>query len=545
MVAILKAGCAYVPLSPEAPVERNEYILRDSGAITLLIQSSLTTAENYKSSWQNEIDVVVIDANDLDHNEAENPERSVRAEDLINVIYTSGTTGSPKGVEVKNIGIVNYIFWRISNFGYRETDVTLQLSPYSFDTYASNLYSSLLSGGALVLIPEENKLDSKYIVNAIRNHSVTNFCITPGFYNVVLDELDEEDDLDSLNFVVLAGEKASDKLLDKSAKKLPRVILHNEYGPTEGSVAATYNKGLNKKNASIIGKPISNVKIFILGNAKELLPIGVPGELHIGGVGLAKGYLQNSRLTEEKFVKNPWLDGQKMYKTGDLGRWLPDGNIDFLGRIDNQVKIRGYRIELGEIESQLLSHELIDEAVVIVSGQGTDKFIVAYCVSATPLENLKLKAYLSHRLPGYMVPSYIVQVKSIPLTSHGKLDRKALPKPEISTTADYTRASNEIEEKLVNIWSAILKIPADSISIHSNFFDLGGHSINIISLSQEINKHFNADISVANIFGLPTIARIGDYINKGCQSTNELAGVIEESLIEAVDNINLLSHLDD
>jgi acyl carrier protein len=257
-----------------------------------------------------------------------------------------------------------------------------------------------------------------------------------------------------------------------------------------------------------------------------------------------RGYVNNEALTRERFIVHPFSAGEYLYKTGDLARWLSDGSIEFLGRIDTQVKIRGYRIELGEIESQLSKHELINEAAVVARGEGSDKYLVAYYASPAPLEGQHLRSYLSITLPGYMLPSYFVQVKSLPLTVHGKLDRRALPEPAIGTT-DYMGASNEVEEKLVVIWSEILKIPGDKISIHSNFFELGGHSINIISLSHEITRQFHCTISVANMFRLPTIAMIANHILNGDNSTIELAGHIEASLIEAEDNINILNQLDE
>jgi amino acid adenylation domain-containing protein len=468
ILGVLKAGCAYVPISPDA-TERNRYIVSDSEISILLIQDSLLNSLSLTNSLTNKIEIIAIKENDQASTNTDYKSKAISPNHLINIIYTSGTTGEPRGVEVMHKGIVNYTSWRIRQCGYLPEDVTLQMTPYYFDAFAASLYSSLLSGGTLVLLPEENKFDAKYVVNTIRENKITNFSMTPAFYDAILDKLDHNEGLESLHFIVLGGEKASVKLLKKSKEKLPNVLLYNEYGPTEASVAATFNKHLSIDDASIIGKPIDNTYIYILGKRNELVPLGLPGELCISGVGVAHGYLHNEELTQEKFIVDPYRAGLRLYKTGDLARWLPDGNIEYLGRLDTQIKIRGFRVELGEIERQLSSHSQIRETVVVAKGEGSDKYLVAYYVGEKEFEEGALRSYLSGKLPEYMVPSYYLSLEKIPLTPNGKIDRKSLPSPAVTAGDSYQAPCTEIEEKLVTIWSEVLKIDRAVISVGRSF----------------------------------------------------------------------------
>jgi amino acid adenylation domain-containing protein len=541
MVAILKAGCAYVPLSPEAPVERNEYILRDCSAALLLVEEAVIKDKTQLPYFFTETPyITVCNASDITEGTT-NLVNHNTGEDLMYIIYTSGTTGQPKGVEVKNKGVLNTVYFFSSTFSVDAGAKVSNVSNVTFDASTNEIWPCLIRGGMLHIAPDTIRQDPELMKSwLIENRIDVTYQPT-----AIAEYLLKSKWLNELHFprvMVTAGDR-----LNYIPGHVLQFKVYNLYGPTEDSVWSTWAEvrcGKFPMNYSI-GKPIANKKIFILSRTYALQPIGVAGELCISGDGLARGYVNNNALTEQQFIQHPFCDGEKLYKTGDLARWLPDGNIEFLGRIDNQIKIRGYRIELGDIESHLLSHELVDEAVVITRGEGNDKYLVAYYVSAYALDSRSLKAYLSKALPGYMLPSYFIHMNDLPLTPHGKLNRKALPEPAITLSSNHIAASNEVEEKLAGIWSAVLKIPADKISMHSNFFDLGGHSINIISLSQEISKHFNCVISVANIFRLPTIAMIANCIMKGDQSLEEITDRIEESLIEAVDNISLLNHLKD
>lgn len=527
---VLKAGCVYVPLSPDSPLERNRYIVADCRASLLLVQENL----RYEDLIDQER-VIVIDRNQVNQTLLQRPRPSVSPNDRINIIYTSGSTGKPKGVEVNHCGIANYTLWRISEYGYSEADVTLQLSPYNFDTYASNLYSALLSGGALLLIPEEDKLNAKLIANLIRKERVTNSCMTPGFYDLIVDEFQHDNVPSSLRFMVLAGEKASRTLIKKSESKLPLLVIYNEYGPTESSVAATFFKGLDTSTTSIIGRPIANTKIFILDKYNELLPTGVPGELCIGGTGVAHGYLNNKELTDKKFFKCSRLNGERIYKTGDLAKWRSDGILEFLGRMDTQVKIRGFRIELSEIENQLISCGNVQESLVILKETGDDKFLVAYCISEATLDGDVLRQRLAEVLPAYMVPSYYVQLDSFPLLGNGKIDRKALPAPNFKIGRDYLPPSNKVEEKLVSIWSDVLRINSEAISVNRSFFELGGHSLKATVMVNKIFKEFNVEFPLQKIFAINSIEKISEYIeNEAWLRSNSGSNVLnaEEIILD-------------
>ncbi len=394
ILAVLKSGNAYVPIDGTLPAKRISWLIKDVNAVCILSQVrhikllNKLVRENDGVEWFVCLDDFEMSSAKSSHYvsgadvQSLSPEPvriKVDQENIAYVIYTSGSTGNPKGVKVRHRGVVNYTKWRIKNFNYFSNDNTLQLAPYNFDTYGSNLYSSLFSGGSLVLVSKEDKLEPQTIISIIVNNSVTNFCITPMLYGAILERA-SSDELSGLRFVVLAGEKTSDIVLEGSKEMLPDVLLINEYGPTEASIAATFYKSMSTKTASIIGKPISNTEIYILGLNNELQQVKVEGEICIGGAGVAAGYINNEQLTEQKFVNNPFRRDEKMYRTGDLGRWHPDGNIEFLGRMDDQVKIRGFRIELGEIESHIRTHNGVKDAIVVAREREGMKYLVAYYV---------------------------------------------------------------------------------------------------------------------------------------------------------------------
>ncbi|UII31963.1 amino acid adenylation domain-containing protein [Fulvivirga ulvae] len=507
MLGVMKARHAYVPLSPEAPAERNEYILVDCDA-QLLLTHEAVELEDFRFDTGK---TVIVDENLIADNAVDAIAKKVAPHDLIYVIYTSGTTGNPKGVEVEHGGMVNYLSWRISNFEFTASDVTMQVVSYHFDGYGSNLYSLLLAGGTTVLLSNENRLNAQYLVNTINHENVSYIGMTPAIFEVILTELKQEEAA-SLRLVVLAGEKANPELLQKSKKSLPHTQISNEYGPTETSVGATCNNNLIETNISIIGKPMDNTSIYILGQKGELLPIGMYGELCIAGVGVARGYINNKTLTEEKFVENPFRAGEQMYKTGDLARWTSDGEVEFLGRVDNQVKIRGFRIEPEEIEVQLNEHDQIKDALVMAKERGGDKFLVAYYVAESELEAAGIRTYLSDKLPDYMIPSYYVHMQRMPISTNGKIDRKALPEPDVAPK-EYVAPSSETEKKLVEIWAEILKVDERLVSINVSFFELGGHSLRATVLANRIFRELNVEIPLQEIFVSNTIEMMSEYID--------------------------------
>ncbi|UCH97042.1 MAG: amino acid adenylation domain-containing protein, partial [Candidatus Aminicenantes bacterium] len=534
ILAALKAGTAYLPIDPDYPGERIDYMLEDS-KVNILVKKDKNFSEPIIKKG---IDVIFID-DTIKKNRPEgttfhlhlSPSSPAPETCLAYVIYTSGTTGSPKGVLIEHKGIVNYILWRLKSYHYTDTDVTLQLLSYCFDGFGSNFYSSLLSGGILVIVPDSRRMDYNYIKETVKQKGVTNISLVPGMYEALLETATKED-LKSLRFVVLAGERTKKSLIDKSMNQYPGIIHINEYGPTETTVTAAANTSMNKSNTAVIGKPISNTQIYILDKYNILQPIGLPGELCISGDGVSKGYLNNPELTnsklqitnkkDKKHKKGTGKNYQNypIYRTGDLARWLSDGNIEFLGRLDFQVKIRGYRIELGEIENRLLGHQGVRGAIAIDSEwESGGKYLCAYIVPEDKrvfddpeAMSSELREYLSQRLPDYMVPSYFVQIEKIPLTPNGKIDRNALPAPfglELKADENDVAPGNAIEEKLVEIWSRVLGV---TVSINDNFFQLGGHSLKANMVMSRIYQELSVRVPLIEIFKTPTIRQLAEYI---------------------------------
>ncbi len=537
LLGILKAGGAYLPLDPGYPLKAREYILKDSNMQVLVTEKSKKIEESLPEAASS-MPVILTDEDSLADYGTSNLEVVNKPTDLAYVIYTSGTTGKPKGTLVRHRGLVNFANWRIQAYRYSEKDVTLQLLSYTFDGFFTNFYSSLLSGGTLIMVPESRKLDYEYVKEIIREKGVTNTSLVPGMYEVIIDSCTPED-LKTLRFVVLAGEQCKADLIKRSKEKAPNNLLINEYGPTEATVTSAVNLELDEFNTAIVGKPIFNTRLYILDSFLQPVPLNVAGELCISGPGLARGYLNNPDLTSEKlivlqnkgflgdsggrfFKKAPLAAGGRLYKTGDLARWLTDGKIECLGRMDHQVKIRGFRIELGEIESKLLTHEEIKEAVVIAKeNEKGDKFLCAYYVEKAGKQpgllqsNANtLREYLSKSLPDYMIPYYFVPIEKIPLTRNGKVDRKALPEPEVKKGEEYIAPINELEEKLTEIWSDVLGIEKNVISMNSNFFILGGHSLKATAMVSKIHKELNAKVPLDMVFKMPTIRELSGQISK-------------------------------
>jgi acyl-coenzyme A synthetase/AMP-(fatty) acid ligase/acyl carrier protein len=402
-------------------------------------------------------------------------------------------------------------------------------------------------GASVALLKPEGEKSPEEIISAIAAHKVTTIHFVPSMLSVFLAALRDDShykDLASLQYVFASGEALRPEqvnLFGAAFYKKSGTRLINLYGPTEATVDVSYFEcDLERRHTKVpIGRPIDNTQLYIMDKDLHLAPVGVPGELYIAGAGLARGYLNNKLLSDEKFIGNPYCIGERMYKTGDLAEYMADGNILFLGRKDNQVKIRGFRIELGEIESQLSGHYGVKECVVILKGNDDNKYLIVY-YTGEELKTAELRAYLSDRLPAYMVPPYYVRMQSLPLTTNGKLDRKALPDPEISKPADYLAPASDTAKQLVEIWSDVLSIDSSAISIHANFFELGGHSIGLIKMNSRINERFKRNIPLVNMFRMPTITSIEDFILNGDQSVGKMETAVETALLEANDVINLL-----
>lgn len=503
ILGILKAGGSYLPIDPKFPYERIKYLLNDSRAAILITEQSLYEQVPYSGTVLNIQDQYVGDGTNL-------PPSST-PDNLAYIIYTSGSTGNPKGVMIEHRSIVNYIWWRIHAYQYTPEDTTLQLLSYSFDGFGASLYSSLLSGGKLIFLDEDQARDFFNLKTLIKDERVTSMGIAPFMWKAIIEKA-QKDELTTVRVVALAGEPTSDDLLFLSKKICPHVLLVNEYGPTEGCIATTAFFGMEPGKPITIGKPIYNKKVYILDRSNNLLPIGIPGELCIAGVGLARGYLQQPELTELRFSPDPFNPGEKMYHTGDLARWLEDGNLDFIRRIDSQVKIRGYRIELKEIEKNLLEHPLVKEALVIDQEDDNSlKYLSAYVISKDKLSINQLRQFLTHRLPSYMIPAYFVFITEFPLLGNGKIDLQALPKPEGRSNLgiSYVKPETGNELILAKTWSEVLNV--ESVGIKDNFFTLGGDSIKAIQISSRLQK-YNLRLSFKDLFQYPTIEELADYV---------------------------------
>ena len=511
ILGVLKSGNHYLPLSPEAPTERNNYILEDAKAELLLLDDTLSENENC-SALNFKKEAIITVGNDTIKSIKTNPTNGKTSKDLIYIIYTSGTTGKPKGVAVKEEGIVNYIHWRIQNYALTEHDVSLQLLSYHFDGYGCNFYPALLSGGTLVKIEKEQRLNLEHIADVVLKEAVTTTLVTPSIYDALLKTLVKREEKPAFKTIVLGGEKSNAALIKASKTAYPDVIICNEYGPTEASVAITQKTDLTEDNYTNIGSPIANTEIYILDAYNNLVPVGVLGELCVSGVNLAKGYVNNVELTAKQFIDHPFIAGEKLYKTGDLVKWLPNGDISYIGRIDNQVKIRGYRIELGAIEHTLTKHPEINQAAVIVKGEGANTYLIAYIVTENDLKTEVVVQHLQQDLPDYMIPSHVVELEKLPITSNGKLDTRSLPMPDVTGTNNYKAPNNTIEEELTVIWSKLITVEADKISTNKSFFELGGHSLKVMELTTAIYKAFGAKIGISEVFTNPTIQQIAKLI---------------------------------
>ncbi|MVP02592.1 non-ribosomal peptide synthetase, partial [Paenibacillus lutrae] len=507
ILAVLKAGGAYVPIDAEYPEERIRYMTQDSGAQVMLVQRHLQERVAGPCS------LVILDDELAYHADESNLEPMNDSADLACVIYTSGTTGNPKGNLVAHRNIVRIV--RNTNYiDITERDRVLQMSSYSFDGAIFDIFGALTNGARLVLIPRETMLEIGELAALIKREQISVALITTAFFNVLVDV--NVECLGHMRAIVFGGERVSVSHVQRALRHIgPGKIIH-AYGPSESTVYATYYV-VNEVEAGAvnvpIGRPISNTAAYILNGSGKLQPVGVAGELCIAGEGLVRGYLNRPDLTAEKFVDNPFVPGERMYRTGDLARWLPDGTIEYVGRMDDQVKIRGFRIELGEIEAHLLKVESIQKATIVVrESAGGEKQLCAYFVAHKDLQASYLRSELARELPGYMIPSYFVQMEDMPLTANGKVDRRALPAPEesVHTGAEHIEPRTPLELALSVLWKSVLGL--EKVGVKDNFFELGGHSLRATTLVSKLHQELNIVLPLRDVFRYPTIEEMAQVI---------------------------------
>lgn len=510
MLAVLKAGGAYVPIDPEYPEERIQYMIQDSGVQVLLVQRHLKENVTFDGHC------ILLDDDNSYHENDSNLESIAGPTNLAYVIYTSGTTGKPKGTLIEHKNVVRLLFNSKNLFDFNNTDTWSFFHSFCFDFSVWEMYGALLYGGKLVIVPQLTAKNPEQFLQLLKSQSVTILNQTPTyFYQLLQEEMKDKRAELKLRKIIFGGEALSPSLLKEWKIKYPSTQLINMYGITETTVHVTFKEITEyeiERGKCNIGKPIPTLQTYILDQYQHLQPVGVEGELYVSGAGLARGYINRPDLTAEKFVDNPFVPGEKMYKTGDLARWLPDGDIEYLGRIDHQVKIRGYRIELGEVEAALLKVESVQEAIVIAK-ENEDRInqLYAYFVGKHTLTVRQLREELSRELPAYMLPSNFVQLDKMPLTPNGKIDRKSLSAIEgrMQTGSEYVAPRTKEEEILVSIWESVLG--TEPIGILDNFFDLGGDSIKSIQVSSRLHQA-GYKVGMKELFKFPSITELSLYI---------------------------------
>nr|VFJ86437.1 MAG: amino acid adenylation domain-containing protein/thioester reductase domain-containing protein [Candidatus Kentron sp. LFY] len=508
ILAILKSGGAYVPLDLEYPRERLAFMAEDADLKALLCHGA--TRDRLPECAAQILDLDEEETLKAAEGDSNNLAKLANPDNLAYVIYTSGSTGVPKGVCVDHRSVVRLV--RNTNYmEFDETQVFLQSAPIAFDASTFEVWGSLVNGAKLV-IPLPGHLSLEELGRYLGEYNVTTLFLTTALFNLIVQE--RPGDIANLRFLLCGGEVGSPENMKKAAQLLTRGKLLHCYGPTENTTYTTFHTvstDVDTGRPMPIGGPISNTRIYVLDDRMQLVPVGVTGELYTGGVGVARGYLNRPELTAEKFIPDPFdkEPGARLYRTGDACRWLPDGTIDFLGRIDTQVKVRGFRIECGEVESALLLHPDVREVVVDPRGEGTDKRLVAWLVAQTEdRATLRdaLRAHLRQSLPDWMVPSIFVFMDSFPLTPNGKIHRQALPDPDagdLGSTTEYIAPRTEAEAEMARLWAEVLGV--DKVGLHDNFFDLGGHSVLAIQLTSQIKEQLGVEVPIRALFEDPTV----------------------------------------
>ncbi len=531
LLAVLKAGGAYVPLDPEYPRERLAYMLDDSGVKLLLTQAHLREQLPIPQG----LETLVLGESAFEGYSDANPGIALDGENLAYVIYTSGSTGQPKGAGNRHSALLNRLQWMQEAYGLDVSDTVLQKTPFSFDVSVWEFFWPLMTGARLVVAAPGDHRDPARLINLINQQRVTTLHFVPSMLQAFLQD-PAVSTCQSLHRIVCSGEALPVDAQQQVFAKLPQAGLYNLYGPTEAAIDVTHWTCVDEgRDAVPIGRPIANLGCYILDSHFEPVPVGVLGELYLGGVGLARGYHRRPALTAERFIAHPFIQGERLYRTGDLARYRADGVIEYAGRIDHQVKLRGLRIELGEIEARLLEHEWVREtAVLAVDG----KYLVGYLVLQNAGDDWRdvLSAHLAQHLPDYMVPAQWMLLEQMPLSPNGKLDRKALPKADASLQArEYVAPQSELEQQIAAIWAEVLEVPR--VGLNDNFFELGGHSLLATQVVVRLREQLHAEFDVKSIFTTPTLADFSAYV-AGQQTNNS---PVQDALAKSLEALKRLS----
>ena len=482
VLGVLKAGGAYVPIDISYPQMRIDFIEKDTNC-------KISIDENELRNFIDEMNLYSNESTNLIGSEV----------NTAYVIYTSGSTGIPKGVMITHKSFSSFINWSHAEFLNSTFEKVFFATSLNFDLSIFEIFHPLTCGKSLVIlengleIPDQLKIHQKVLLNTVPS--------------VIGSLLHNDLSFGNIALINLAGEPIPKWI--RLALMEKGIEVRNLYGPSEDTTYSTFVR-IDEDSRDIIGKPIANTQIYILNNRELIQPIGVFGEIHISGDGLAKGYLNQEKLTQEKFVPNPFNKGSRMYKTGDIGRWLPDGNIEFIGRIDNQVKVRGYRIELGEIAHALITlDQIIEGYATVIQNKSGEGVLIGYFTSEIELDSQTIRVQLKKLLPDYMIPIHFIKLEQLPLTPNGKVDKSLLPIPEgiaSNYTSEFVAPTNETEIQLVKIWESVLE--RENIGIKDDFFELGGHSLKAVKILFKINAEFQSNLKIANIFGSPTIEEL-------------------------------------
>lgn len=538
LLAVLKTGKGFVALDPSYPMARKEHIFKDSEVEVVL--STMDLIGDHLEALQhipleNLIDVDMVEPAST----SDMPELpAVDQESLAYVLYTSGSTGTPKGAMIAHKALYNYVSWASANY-IKEQHCHMPLfSSVAFDLTMTSIFLPLVTGNTLVIYDEEPH--KPVIQRVVREGLIDVIKLTPTHLKMLCETNDA--DFTGIKRVIVGGEQFESDLAAKVCEQSGGTVeIFNEYGPTEATVGCMlyqYNHDeIHQKDVSI-GHPAPNNEIYILDEKMALVPKGVPGEIYIGGEQLFNGYHGLEKETSRSLVDHPFRSGEKLYKTGDLGRHLVSGGVAFIGRKDEQIKLRGYRIELGEIEYSLRQHTLIDEAVVTFHNGASNQYLIGYYKSAEAVDHTALRNFLAEHLPEYMIPGFFVHMEAFPVTTNGKLDKKALPDPEMDQTK-YIPASNERESTIIKIWAEVLNLKEQEISINSNFFELGGNSINVLSFISKLNVALDQDLLVTDVFKYVTVKKLAAFLANKAEATEastkeELPSYEEEETIDSL-----------